>query len=658
MHISLGPIVVLLLVSVLAVIFCRRLRIPPMLGYLLVGFIAGPGMLRLVNQSNGTEFIGEIGITFLMFSIGLEFSFSKLKAMRKLVFGLGSLQVMLSLFLIWLLLLSMKVNLIWSFTLASAMTMSSTAIVSRIMAERNELGQHYGHMIMGILLMQDIAVVPLMILYPAMAGSGEHAIFNIGLALLKMVCTLFLLLVVGSKIMPQWFRLIARLKSSELFMINVLLVTLGVAYLTQLAGLSLALGAFVAGMLISETQYRFQVEDDIRPFRDILLGFFFITIGMKLDLQVLKSSWHFILILLGMLVILKAAIIFSISRYYMKENTTDSIKTSFYLAQGGEFGFVMLAIGGAIKLISPELQQSAIAAILLSMILAPFLMGASDLLTKKLIRRSWEEQAVDLQTILIDTMNKSDHILIIGFGHCGQRVARILQQEKIPYYALDLDAERVANAKSAGEPITFGDAKRREVLQAAGLKRAQLVLITIHNMDESKHILNSIISLTPTLPVVVRVTEDHFIQDFISLGADSIVSDEKESSLLLAGQALMGTGKPFEDVFQIMHRIRHDHYQALDGLFAGSEDNVTDEENNHAFRHAFILPPEAYLIGKHIHDLPLDKFKLRLLAVRRNNHELQEFNPEFSFQKQDTLVLLGQHQNIISFENWSLQGSD
>ncbi|MBI0098188.1 MULTISPECIES: cation:proton antiporter [Snodgrassella] len=656
MHISLGPVVMILLVAVLASIICRRLHIPAMLGYLVVGFIAGPGWLHLINQSHATEFIGEIGITFLMFSIGLEFSIGKLKAMRRLVLGLGGLQVALTLLILFILFAAMRIQLTWAFTLAAAMTMSSTAIVSRIMVEKNELGQHYGHMIMGVLLMQDIAVVPLMILLPALAHSSDGLILQMGKALLTMALALGLLLVVGSKIMPMWFRLIARTKSSELFMINVLLVTLGVAYLTQLAGLSLALGAFVAGMLISETEYRYQVEDDIRPFRDILLGFFFITIGMKLNIQVLQSSWLMILILGALLVILKAAVLFGISRY-MKENTGDSIKTALYLAQGGEFGFVMLAISGALKLISLELQQAAIAAILLSMILAPFIMRSADKINKLLVKRSWDEQAVDLQSILVDTMSKSDHILIIGFGRCGQSIARILQQEDTPYYAIDLDAERVATAKAAGEPVTFGDAKRQEVLQAAGLKRANTVLITINNMTEAKHILNNIMLIAPTMPVIVRVTNDDNIPVLTNMGADDIVSDEKESSLTLASQALLSSGKPFDEVYQIMQRIRQNRYQALEGLFAGSDDTVSDE-NIHYFRQAFTLPPDAFLVGKSIDDLPQDKLKVKLLSVRRNAHQLRKFDSEFRFKNADTLVVLGPRDKVILFENWSLQGTN
>lgn len=656
MHISLGPIVMILLVAVLAAIICRRLNIPTMLGYLVVGFIAGPGWLHLINQNHATDFIGEIGITFLMFSIGLEFSIGKLKAMRRLVLGLGGLQVALTLTALFLIFAIMGIKLTWAFTLAAAMTMSSTAIVSRIMVEKNELGQHYGHMIMGVLLMQDIAVVPLMILFPAIAHSSDGLFLQMGKALLTMIVALGLLLVVGSKIMPSWFRLIARTKSSELFMINVLLVTLGVAYLTQLAGLSLALGAFVAGMLISETEYRYQVEDDIRPFRDILLGFFFITIGMKLNIQVLQSSWMMVLIMLGLLLILKAVVIFG-ACYYMKEKSTDGVKTALYLAQGGEFGFVMLAIGGSLKLISLNLQQTAIAAILLSMMLAPFIMKSTDKILKLMVKRSWDEQAVDLQSILVETMNKTDHILIIGFGRCGQNIARILQQENTPYYALDLDAERVATAKTAGEPVTFGDAKRQEVLQAAGLKRANMVLITIKNTAEAKHILNNIMLIIPTMPVIVRVGNDDSIPAFTNMGADDIVSDEKESSLTLASQALLSSGKPFEEVYEIMQKIRQNRYQALEGLFAGSNDEISGE-HLHYYRQAFTLPPDAYLVGKSINDLPLDKLKIKLLSVRRNAHQLRTFDDQFRFKNQDTLVLLGPRDKVILFENWSLQGNN
>ncbi|WP_037586937.1 cation:proton antiporter [Stenoxybacter acetivorans] len=657
MHFSLGHMVMVLLGVVSAFIICRRLRIPVILGYLVIGFIAGPGLLNLIPKSPATDFLGEIGIVFLMFSIGLEFSVGKLKAMRRLVLGLGGMQVLLSILAMWGILMLMGVALTWAFTLAAALTMSSTAIVSRIMAEKNELGLPHGQMVMGVLLMQDIAVVPLMILFPAMAESSEHLWFTIDMALLKMVITLTLLLALGHKIMTPWFRAIAKTKSSELFMINVLLVALGVAYLTELAGLSMALGAFVAGMLISETEYRFQVDDDIRPFRDILLGFFFITIGMKLDIQVLQTAWQMVLSLLAMLLILKAAVIFAIGKY-MKHDNIDNIKTALYLAQGGEFGFVMLAVGGNMNLIPSNLQQTAIAAILLSMMVSPLIINSIDRVLSLFVKRSWDEQAVNLHNILIETMSKTDHILIIGYGRGGQSVARILTQENTPYYALDLDAERVASARAAGEPVTFGDAKRREVLQAAGLKRAKMVLITINNMHESQHILNNIMHLAPTMPVIVRITNDDYIQAFTDLGADYVVSDTKESSLMLASQALLGMGQPFERVYHTMHQVRKNRYQALEGLFAGSDDDFHSDESGYLNRYAFTLPPGAFLVGREKNKCPLDKLNVKLLSVRRNTAQLRHIDDDFRFAAQDTLVLLGQRDKIVAFENWALQGSN
>ncbi len=317
----------------------------------------------------------------------------------------------------------------------------------------------------------------------------------------------------------------------------------------------------------------------------------------------------------------------------------------------------MLAVAGSMHLVTSELQQAAIAAILLSMMIAPILLNSSDAIVNRLIKRSWDEQSVNLQNILVETMSKSDHVLIIGFGRGGQGVARILQQENTPYYALDLDADRVASARAAGESVTFGDAKRREVLQAAGLKRARMVLITINNMTESQHILNNIMMLSPTMPVIVRVTDDDYIQPFTDMGADDIVSDTKESSLMLASQALVNMGKPFAEVYQTMRQVRQNRYQVLQGLFVGQDDDTHGEQSTHYNRHAFTLPPDAYLIGKSVHDLPLDKLHLKLLSVRRNAHQLRHFDDDFVFAKQDTLVVLGMRDKIISFENWCLQGA-
>ncbi|WP_159068687.1 monovalent cation:proton antiporter family protein [Neisseria weaveri] len=657
-HISLAPIVVVLLVAVIAVIICRRFNIPSMLGYLLAGFMAGPSVLHLIPKSEATDYLGEIGIVFLMFSIGLEFSLAKLKAMRRLVFGLGGMQVVLTILAVMGVLMATGVQFTWAFAAAGALAMSSTAIVSRILSEKTELGQAHGQMVMGVLLMQDIAVVPLMILLPALAGGSSGNLWvELGLALLKMVVTLGVLFVLGSKVMTPWFRLVAKQKSSELFMINVLLVTLGVAYLTELEGLSLALGAFVAGILLAETEYRFQVEDDIRPFRDILLGFFFITVGMKLDIQALVNGWQLVLLLLGMLIVLKALVIFLIA-WKMKHTAGDSLKTALYLAQGGEFGFVMLAISHKLNLVSLELEQAATAAVLLSMILAPFILNASDVVVKKLVRSDWDTKAVDLQKMLIESMSKSEHILIVGFGRGGQTIGRILSQEDIPYYALDMDAERVKIARSAGEPVSFGDAKRREVLEAAGLGRAQMVIITLNDMHETRHILNNIMSMYPTMPVHVRAISDDYLQSFTDMGAEEVVSDTKESSLVLASYALLGAGVSYQQVHQLIMNIRRSRYAILEDLFVGSDDESDFyDESNSITRYAFALTGEAHAIGKKIDELPLQHLKVKLLFVRRHTHQIHTFADDFCLEADDILVVAGHKEKIISLENWSLQGN-
>ncbi|MCG3366703.1 monovalent cation:proton antiporter family protein [Neisseria meningitidis] len=654
---SLAPIVVVLLVSVITVILCRKFNIPSMLGYLLVGFLAGPGMLSLIPKSHATDYLGEIGIVFLMFSIGLEFSLPKLRAMRRLVFGLGGLQVGVTMLSVMGILMLMGVPFNWAFAVSGALAMSSTAIVSRILSEKTELGQPHGQMVMGVLLMQDIAVVPLMILIPALSGNGgEGSLWAaLGLAGLKMLITLGVLFVVGSKVMSRWFRLVAKRKSSELFMINVLLVTLGVAYLTELEGLSMALGAFVAGMLLSETEYRFQVEDDIRPFRDILLGFFFITVGMKLDVQALIGSWRQVLILLAILLILKALVVFAIA-FKMRHSVADSLKTALYLAQGGEFGFVMLAISSQINMVSLELEQAATAAVLLSMIIAPFVLGSSDALVGRLVKSSWDMKSLDLHSMLVETMSKSDHVLVIGFGRGGQTVGRVLAKEGIPYFALDLDIARVQVARSAGEPVSFGDAKRREVLEAAGLGRAKMVVVTLNNMHETQHVLDNVLSMYPNMPVYVRATNDDYVKTFTDMGAEEAVSDTKETGLVLAGYAMLGNGASYRHVYQTMANIRHSRYAALEGLFVGSDDEAGFGENGETVRHAFPLAAEAYAVGKTVGTLPMAAYGIKLLFVRRRTGRIENPDASFTLEGGDVLVVAGKKEEIISFENWSLQG--
>jgi monovalent cation:H+ antiporter-2, CPA2 family len=313
---SLQVVLILLAVAVCVVVLCRILRLPVMLGYLIVGILIGPHALGWIHDAPETRHIAEFGVVFLMFSIGLEFSLTRLRSMQRLVFGLGTAQVAATMLLVML--ASLFFGLDWraGLALGGVLAMSSTAIVSKMLVERAELNTPHGQNIMGVLLFQDLAVVPLIILIPALVSGTQSLPALFGLALLKAAVILAALLLFGQRLLRPWFHLVARQKSSELFMLNVLLFTLGLAWLTKLAGLSLALGAFVAGMLISETEYRYQVEEDIKPFRDVLLGLFFVTIGMLLDMSSVIAGFGWVLLILLILLPFKAAVVALLSRWF------------------------------------------------------------------------------------------------------------------------------------------------------------------------------------------------------------------------------------------------------------------------------------------------------------------------------------------------------
>jgi CPA2 family monovalent cation:H+ antiporter-2 len=462
--------------AVLGVVAFRMLHLPPMLGYLAVGILIGPHALGLAENSAVTHQLGEFGVVFLMFSIGLEFSLPQLMSMRRIVFGLGLAQVVVTIGAAMLLGLIMAraghglLHLSWqaSFALGGALAMSSTAIVSKMLTERLELESQHGRRILGILLFQDLAVVPLLILIPALSNDPAVLANTLAWASFKAVVVLVLLLFFGHKLMKKWFTVVVKRRSQELFMLNLLLVTLGAAWITERAGLSLALGAFVAGMLISETPYKHQVEEDIKPFRDVLLGLFFITIGMLLNVGMVVQHWWLVLLLLTGPVLLKFALIAGLAKAF---GATDGIamRTGLALAQAGEFGFVLLNETSGAQLIDPFIIQLVLASMVLSMLAAPLIIAKSDQIVMKLSANEWMLQSLQLTQIATRTMATQQHVIVAGFGRSGQSLATLLSEEKIPYHALDLDPERVMEAQQAGAHVSYGDAARRESLVAAGI---------------------------------------------------------------------------------------------------------------------------------------------------------------------------------------------
>jgi CPA2 family monovalent cation:H+ antiporter-2 len=651
-----------LLAAVLGVVAFRSLKLPPMLGYLAVGVIIGPNALALAKNADGVRHLGEFGVVFLMFVIGLEFNLPKLRAMRNHVFGLGFSQVLLtivgatgaSLGLAWLAPAIWGMSWQTALSLSAALSMSSTAIVVKLMTERLEVESEHGKRVMGVLLFQDLAVVPLLVLIPALGASGEQLIETLAIATAKATLLITLLLVGGPRVMRFWLTLVARRKSEELFVLNLLLITLGLAWLTELAGLSLALGAFIAGMLISETQYKHQVETDIRPFHDVLLGLFFISIGMMLDWRMVFERWPLVLLLVTLPVLFKAVIVTLLARG-LGATAGVSLRTGLYLAQAGEFGFVLLTLAQANALVPPALLNPILASMVLSMMATPFIILYSNRIVMKLVSSEWLQQSLQMTTIARKSINVNKHVIICGYGRCGQNLARMLERENIPYIALDLDPDRVRQAAAAGDSVVFGDAARLQALMAAGLARASAVVITYLEVQGAMKVLAHTRSHAAQVPVIVRTQDDHDLDLLRQAGATEVVPEAIEGSLMLASHALALVGVPMRRVIRIVQDQRDARYNLLRGYFHGADDDSVDELRQERLS-SITLPSGATSIGQAISHFSLQSVGVQIVNLRRSDGKVIPIAQDPLIKDGDTLVLSGRADALAVATQMLLRG--
>ncbi|MBA3996980.1 MAG: potassium transporter [Candidatus Accumulibacter sp.] len=651
------PIILMLLgASVVSVILFRRLNLPPVLGYLLVGALIGPHAFNLVEGFSGAQHLAEFGVVFLMFSIGLEFSLAKLYAMKRIVFGLGFLQVLVTLLAVTGIVTGFGLSWQAGVALGGALAMSSTAVLTKLLTERLELDARHGREVMGVLLFQDIAVVPLLILIPSFSKSPEQMAVMMGIAMLKAVVVLTVVLFLGQRLMRRWFFIVARGKSPELFMLNVLLITLGLAWLTELAGLSLALGAFVAGMLISETEYRHQVEEDIKPFRDVLMGLFFVTIGMMLDMTLVLHNLPLVLAVLGALLLVKFALVAGLSRLFGAPPGA-AMRTGLWLCAGGEFGFVLLSEIRSLHLAPSLALQAVLAALVLSMLLAPIVVHYSDRLVLRFAASEWLTRSMELTMIAAQSMQTEKHAVICGFGRSGQYLARFMAQEGVSYVALDLDPERVREAAAAGENVVFGDATRRETLIAAGVARASVLIVTFADTRAAEKVLHHVRELKPELPVVVRTLDEKDFESLHRSGAAEVVPESLEASMMLASHALILVGVPVNRVLKRVRQTRMARYRSLRGFFHGESDReeiVRDGEEPRL--HSVPLGSGAYAVGRTLGELALGGAGVEVTAVRRRNIRALEPSAETRFEAGDVVVLLGGAEALAVVETRLLKG--
>jgi CPA2 family monovalent cation:H+ antiporter-2 len=487
-----------------------------------------------------------------------------------------------------------------------------------------------------VLLFQDIAVVPVLVLIPALGLAGANLTDVLGMALLKAAGMLLFLFTLGKWLINPWFNVVAGQRSRELFVMNVLMVTLLLAFATKSAGLSYALGAFIAGMLISETKFRYQVESDIAPFRDILLGLFFISVGMLLNLQQIAANLGLVLLILLAFVLLKAAIVSLVIRL-MQYEAGVAIRTGLILAQAGEFSFVILALGVEQHLVSGPALQLVLAAALLSMVLAPFMIQFNGRITRKLVSSYSRNSGQIVQDIDDASKHLHNHVIICGYGRSGQYLGRFLQEESIPFVALDIDPSRV--------------------LEAAGAARAKALIISYADNRAAMKILHIVQEKYPQLPVIVRTVDDSNMEALREAGATEVVPEILEGSLMLASHALMLLGVPLHRVVKRIRLFREARYQLFKGYFHGISDAEDESLERQQVRlHSVIISPGSYAIGRRLVDMHLESFEVHIKSIRRPNSNGMVPSNESPLAEGDVIVLLGQPTGLSNAQNALLIG--
>lgn len=654
-------IVLLLALAVIIVSVSRRLHFPPILSYIIVGIIVGPFGFAFIEKEENITLLAELGIVFLLFSIGLEFSLSQMMAMRKLVFGLGSVQVLTTFAVFFGLSSLIGLDTTTSIVVASAFALSSTAIVIKQLTEQSEIQSRHGRAAVGILIFQDIMAIPLLILIPALAmsgGGGDALSTTLAIAFLKGILIVVIMHFIGRYLLRPLFHEVASAKSSELFTLTVLLVALSAAAMTEEMGLSMTLGAFLAGMMLGETEYRHQIESDIRPFQDILLGLFFVTVGMLISLDILIEHFWTVIAITISIMILKFLIIFGSARLFKKEAGV-ATRTALSLAQVGEFGLVLMTLAFTYSLLPSEEGNILLTAAVISMAFAPFLVKFNGKITKAIHKKSYTQGHTEIeQTIAEDNAYLSNHIVLCGFGRVGQTVSRFLHNANKPFIALDMDPLRVSEAHNAGERVYYGDASKEKILHAAALNKAQAVIVTFSDYHSSLKIIKTIRRLDSNIPILVRSLDDTHINEIFEAGATEVVPDTFESSIMLSSHLLLMIGQPPHKVLRETREIRKNRYKMLENFYPGQDDNPLEA---HAVMsgiiHSVLMDDKAYAVGKRLKHIPFEEKGTKVDAIARGHVRGENPDKETMVRVGDRIVISGSPEDVESMDHFLKTGN-
>lgn len=644
-------VLILLAIAVVAVVVFQRLRLPSSLGYLLVGALVGPHAFGLVPDATHNRVLAEFGIVFLLFTIGLNFTLPQIMALRHLVFGLGTAQVALT-----TLVVSLLVWLVFglpggaAFVVGAVFAQSSTTIISKQLLEQGEEQSRHGRLGMAMSVFQDVTAVPFLVVIPVLgvAATGSIAL-PLGLALIKAVLAFAIVYFAGRWLLRPLFHEIAARRSPELFTLTVLLVTLAAAAITDSLGLSMALGAFLAGMMLGDTEFRHQIESTIRPFRDVLLGLFFVTIGMLLDMRTLPEIWHWAVLGAVGLLSIKSVLVAIIVRMAGIDRPT-AVRTGMVLAVGGEFGFALLAIALGNQVISPTHAQIVLTAVLFSMVVAPFLIRFNGALAQRLVKRPVPSTA-GVPGVEEAPKAQRDHVILCGYGRIGQNVGRFLEQERLPYVALDLDPARVRDAHAAGMPVYYGDSSERDILEAVGVADARLLVIAHDDLGAARKVLHNLHAMGANLKVMVRTRDELPVEELLALGATEVVPETLEASIMIAAHVLLLANVPSGRVFRRVREAHADRYQLLRELYRTTDPvtGVTDEEDQEKERlHSIVLTEDSRAVGQPIDQLNLHGCRLRALV--RDGIRDTDPTTDTVLRNNDTLVLFGTPEQLTRCE--------
>jgi CPA2 family monovalent cation:H+ antiporter-2 len=652
-------ILILLAASICVVAGVRKLKLPAILGYLVVGMLLGPHALSVAVDNETTQLLADFGVVFLVFTLGLEFSLPRLVAMRWEVLGVGGAQVVVTTGIVAAIVIAVfDAAPAVAVVIGGAVAMSSTAIIISQLTEQSENNRTHGRLSVAICLFQDLSFPLFLALISALAGGGTGAhMEQIAVAVGSAVLALLLVLAAGRWLLRPLFLLIASVRSAELFSLAVLLAVLASAWVTHKVGLSLALGAFLAGMMLAETEFRHQVEATIRSYKEVLLGLFFITVGMLLDVRLLFRDLGLVTALLIGMLVLKATVVTLVAEPATK-NWFKSLRTGVVVAQGGEFGFALLTLLLRRELSDPAIVQPLLAATVLSMVLSPLLIRQNRRITRALLGESGSPTTAALrETQATLAVAERDHVVICGFGRVGQNIARVLEQTGFEYIALDVDPYRIRVGRQAGDPVIYGDAGQVKVLENVGLTRANCIVITFADPEVALRILRSVRELRIDVPVLVRTQDDSKLEELQKAGATEVVPETFEAALMLLSHLLLLLKLPVARVIRTVNDIRSDRYGMLRQYFPAAGAEPLDD--SHAFReelHSVILPPHAWAVGKSVAELSDRGSKAAVSAVRRDGIVGREPGPDTIFKVGDVVVVCGTPEAVEHTETLLLMG--